>query len=260
MAALRKDVGLTLLVRDPSQARGLAGRVVTADRWVDDVALIHKPAQVIDPSELELLFESSAHVVITYQDLIGYRIPLSFPSAGRHAGYVATSRLLLTAVQKIIAYSRSAQAEIAAEFGIPLEEITVVPLGVEPELFRERLPLDPVIRTALRLPRRYLFSVASDYPHKNLTSLLDAYGQLRSRWEGDEPPPSLVLAGHSSGTERGFTPGSNPKPGLEDSSSLAPCLNRRSRSCTRTPWPWFSARFTKGLDCPRWKRWPRGRL
>ena len=52
-AALREEVELTLLVRDPSQARGLAGRVVTADRWVDDVALIHKPAQVIDPSELE---------------------------------------------------------------------------------------------------------------------------------------------------------------------------------------------------------------
>jgi len=199
------DVELTLLVRDPAQARGIKGRVVTPEQWGDDVALIHKPAQVLDPSELELLFESSAHVVITYQDLIAYRIPLSFPSASRHATYCATSRLSLLAVQKIIAYSGSAQAEIAAEFGIPPDEVPVVPLGVEPELFRERLPLDPVIRVALRLPRRYFFSVASDYPHKNLPSLLDAYAQVRDRWKGGEPP-SLVLAGYSSGARTGLYP------------------------------------------------------
>ncbi len=199
------EIDLTLLVRDPAQARGIEGRVVTPERFGDDVALIHKPAQVIDPSELELLFESSAHVVITYQDLIAYRIPTCFPSAGRHAAYCATSRLSLLAVQRIIAYSRSSQAEIAAEFGIDVAEIPVVPLGVEPELFRERLPLDPVIRRALRLPKQYFFSVASDYPHKNLPSLLEAYALFRSRWEGGEPP-SLVLAGYSSGARSGLYP------------------------------------------------------
>ena len=91
--------------------------------------------------------------MITYQDLIGYRIPLSFPSAGRHAGYVATSRLLLTAVQKIIAYSRMPRPRSRPNSASLSRKINVVPLGVEPELFRERLPLDPVIRTALRLPR-----------------------------------------------------------------------------------------------------------
>jgi glycosyltransferase involved in cell wall biosynthesis len=199
------DVELTLLVRDPAQARGIEGRVVTPERWRDDVALIHKPAQVIDPSELELLFESSSHVVITYQDLIAYRIPLSFPSARPHADYCATSRLSLTAVQKIIAYSQSAQAEIVAEFGIPPEEVSVVPLGVDPEWFRDRPPLDRLIRSALRLPGRYFFSVASDYPHKNLPNLLDAYAALRSGWQGGEPP-SLVLAGYSSGARTGLYP------------------------------------------------------
>ena len=135
-----------------------------------------------------------------------------------------------------------------------------MPLGVEPELFRERLPLDPVIRTALRLPRRYFFSVASDYPHKNLTSLLDAYGQLRSRWEGDEPPPSLVLAGHSSGTRTGLYPRLESEARAQGLVFLGPVSQQAPGSCTSTPWPWFSARFTKGLDCPRWKRWPRGRL
>jgi glycosyltransferase involved in cell wall biosynthesis len=199
------EIELTLLVRNPDQARGVDGRVVTVEQWDDDVALIHKPAQAINASELELLFQSSAHVVITYQDLIAYRIPLSFKSASRHAEYCATSRLALTAVQRVIAYSQCAQAEIASEFGLPRDEISVVALGVEPSLFRERLPLDRVIRTALRLPRCYFFSVASDYPHKNLPNLLDAYSQFRSRWRGGEPP-ALVLAGYASGARTGLYP------------------------------------------------------
>ena len=81
LAAL-PDIELTLLVRNPNQARGLKGRVVTQEQWTDDVALIHRPGQVIDRSELRLLFQSSAHVVITYQDLIAFRIPSTFPSSG----------------------------------------------------------------------------------------------------------------------------------------------------------------------------------
>ena len=74
------EIELTLLVQNPAQAKGMQGRVVTAEAWADDVAVIHKPAQVMDPAELRLLFESSAHLVITYQDLIAFRIPLVFAS------------------------------------------------------------------------------------------------------------------------------------------------------------------------------------
>ena len=74
------EIELTLLVQNPVQAKGMKGRVVAAATWADDVDLIHKPAQVMDPGELRLLFESRAHVVITYQDLIAFRIPLVFAS------------------------------------------------------------------------------------------------------------------------------------------------------------------------------------
>ena len=58
----------------------------------------------MDPAELRLLFESSAHLVITYQDLIAFRIPLVFASESSFETYRATSRLVLPAVQRIIAY------------------------------------------------------------------------------------------------------------------------------------------------------------
>jgi glycosyltransferase involved in cell wall biosynthesis len=194
---------LTLLVRDPSQAEGLRGRVVTSEQWRDDVAVIHRPAQFIDPRELSLPFESSAHLVVTYQDLIGFNIPQVFPSDREFDQYRATSRLCLQGVQRVLAYSESAGREIESEFGIPSEDISVVPLGVDVARFTRRDTRDDSLRRKLRLPERFFFSLATDFPHKNLPNLLDAYATFRKRWS-DGTPPGLVLAGHTSGARTAF--------------------------------------------------------
>jgi glycosyltransferase involved in cell wall biosynthesis len=55
------------------------------------------------------------------------------------------------------------------------------------------------------LPRRYFFSLASDYPHKNLGNLLDAYAEFRKRFSQGEAP-QLVLAGYSSGARSALYP------------------------------------------------------
>ncbi len=195
------ELELTLLVQNPAQARGLRGRIVPAAAWADDVDLIHKPAQVLDPGELRLLFESNAHLVITYQDLIAFRIPLVFASESRFDTYRATSRLVLPAVQRVIAISHSVRDEIAAEFGIPHSEIPVVMHGAEHGNAADARAIRPI----RRMPERYFFSVSSDYPHKNLATLLDAYARLRARWNRGEPP-GLVLAGYSSGARNALYP------------------------------------------------------
>jgi glycosyltransferase involved in cell wall biosynthesis len=197
------DIDLTLLVRDPVQAAGLAGRVVTAENWKDDVAVIHRPSQVIDPRELELLYNSSAHLIVTYQDLIGYRIPLVFGSDAEFQTYRATSSLSLQGVQRILAYSECAADEIIQEFGISREDVSVVPLGVDSDWFSHREPGDRTLRRKLKLPPRYFFSVATDFPHKNLPSLLEAYAQFRTQWT-QGPPPALALAGYPTGSRSGF--------------------------------------------------------
>src|SRR5262249_26924823 len=132
------DIDLTLLVHEPAQAQGMSGRVVPETDWRNDVAVIHRPAQVFNPRELRLLFRSSAHLVVTYQDLIGYRITQVHPTEADFDGYRATSSLALPAFQKVLAYSGNAADEIAAEFGIPREEFAVVPLGVEAAEFARR--------------------------------------------------------------------------------------------------------------------------
>ena len=200
-----RDIELTLLVREPAQADGLRGRVITPDQWRDDVEVIHKPAQVIAPRELKLLFESSAHVVITYQDLIGYQVPSVFPTDWQHDHYRGTSSLSMPSVQRVIAYSESARQEITAEFGIPADEVCVVPLGVDSTWFGHRNESDIEIGRKLGLIEPFFFSIATDFPHKNLPNLLDAYASLRSRWRGGEPP-ALVLAGHTSSARTDFYP------------------------------------------------------
>ena len=199
------EIELTLLVRDPSQAEGLPGRVVTPDQWRDDVEVIHKPAQVIASRELKLLFESSAHIVLTYQDLIGYQIPSAVGTDWQHDRYRGTSSLSMQSVQRVIAYSESARQEIMAEFGIPGDEVCVVPLGVDASWFGHRKESDIEICWQLGLASPFFFSIATDFPHKNLPNLLDAYAIVRSRWRGGRPP-SLVLAGHTSGARTNFYP------------------------------------------------------
>jgi glycosyltransferase involved in cell wall biosynthesis len=190
------EIELTLLVRDPAQARGLLGRILVEDQWLDSFEVIHKPAQVFDSHELELLYGSNAHLIITYQDLIAYRTPMVFPTDEAFERYRATSSLTLPTVQHVIAYSKNAAQEISAEFGVPRQEIAVVPLGVEAEWFSHREPHDWSICRELGLPARYFFSLATDFQHKNLGILLDAHAILRDRWRG-EKPPALVLAGHT---------------------------------------------------------------
>jgi glycosyltransferase involved in cell wall biosynthesis len=192
-------IELTLLAQWPAQAEGLKGRLVLQEDWSNDVAVIHKPAQVFDSRQLRLLFESSAHVIITYQDLIAYRIPANFKTEVDFDRYRTTSGLSIQAAQHIIAYSETARREIAVEFGTPPAEISVIPLGVEAPLFARRDPDEVTISRRLGLPKRYFFSLATDYPHKNLAGLLDAYVLLRSRWT-DGDPPGLVLAGYSMGS------------------------------------------------------------
>jgi glycosyltransferase involved in cell wall biosynthesis len=192
------EIDLSLLVDIPAQAQGLKGRVVRTEEWSDDVAVIHKPAQVFNRHELALLFRSSAHVVITYQDLIAYRVPMVFESHAEFEAYRTTSSLSLLAAGGILAYSENSAREISTEFGIPSEEIAIVPLGVDADWFAHRAPSDLAVRRDLRLPGRYFFSLATLYPHKNLSSLLEAYALLRGRWTKGKPP-ALVLAGYSIG-------------------------------------------------------------
>jgi glycosyltransferase involved in cell wall biosynthesis len=194
LAAL-PEIELTMVVRQASQAADVPGRLLSDSTLLADVDVIHKPAQVFDPSELGLLFRSPAHVVITHLDLIAYRAQVVFPHQEAADRYRATSALALSAAQMTIAISDDARREIAAEFGLPIDEVAVTPLGVEFGNHAESAEDDQALLRDLVPPGRFFLSVATDFPHKNLGNLIDAIILLRRRWSLPYEPPGLILVG-----------------------------------------------------------------
>ncbi len=89
LAAL-PEIELTMIVRHAGQAANVPGRLVSEEEPLLDVDVIHKPAQVFDPTDLALLFRTPAHVIITYLDLIAYRAQAVFPNQGAASRYRAT--------------------------------------------------------------------------------------------------------------------------------------------------------------------------
>ena len=134
--ARRQDIELTLIVHEASQAHGIAARFVHEGKPIEDVEVIHRPAQVFDPRDLALLFQSPAHLVMTCLDLIAHRVQGSFGDQQAADSYRSTSYLVEQAAQATIAISESARREIASEYGIPEAEVTVTPLGVYPDQFQ----------------------------------------------------------------------------------------------------------------------------
>ncbi len=198
------EIELTLVVRDPRQAAGVPARVTLEQNRLYDVEVIHKPAQVFDPADLRLLFGSPAHAIITHLDLIAHRAQAVFPDQAAADRYRTTSALALQAAQAIIAISEDARREIVAEFGLPAEEIVVTPLGVEHDRFAEHRERDRRLLRSLAPPDRFFLSATTDFPHKNLHSLVEAHALLRRRWSSAGEPPGLILVGNPAGIKDGF--------------------------------------------------------
>ncbi len=74
---------------------------------------------------------------------------------------------------RIVTVSESSKADIAAQMGVDLERMTVVPVGVDPTVFRPR----PGSR---RVRGRVMVTSSSDVPMKGLVPLLEAVAKLRT--------------------------------------------------------------------------------
>lgn len=86
-------------------------------------------------------------------------------------------------LDRVLTVSASAAAEIGREMGVKAQRITVVPNGVNTEMFK---PLPHRSRT----PGLLLATVSSDVPLKGLVPLLEALARLRLR-----RPAELVVVG-----------------------------------------------------------------
>lgn len=131
---------------------------------------------------------SPCPVVVTLHDLSFIRFPTLFRRGNRLYLTVMT-RLSAQRASRIIAVSAFTAKEAAALLGVPRERIDVVHNGVN-RTFRP-LPTSEVesYRRRRGLPQRFILSVGTLEPRKNLVNLVQAFARIR---DGSTP---LVLAG-----------------------------------------------------------------
>ena len=194
------EVELSMLAFHPLQAEGVDGRLVHPDDWADDVHIIHKPAQIFDPAHARLMFESRAHVAVTHQDLIAYRMAEAFNDEAVFDEHRQISRLVLPAMQAILTPSANTAQEVEFEFASLIDAGVVQPVheGGDVEEFGpptfDAEAEEVLARLGVSGP--FFMSMASDYPHKNMSTLLEAYEGLREA-RGGRGAPALVLPGRA---------------------------------------------------------------
>jgi glycosyltransferase involved in cell wall biosynthesis len=129
--------------------------------------------------------------VVTVHDLSFFRVPSAFPAA-QGAYLRRTLRHSVRHAAAMIAVSEFTRRELMSMLGADPARIHVVPNGLD-DHFK---PAPPAACTLFRaqagLPERYILSVGTIQPRKNLGLLLEAYAALRQRLPD---APDLVVAG-----------------------------------------------------------------
>ncbi len=132
--------------------------------------------------------------VATVYDLITHHAPGGV-SRARAALLGLALRLALRGARHVLTISDASRRDIVAAYGLAPERVTATPLAVDGR-FR---PIDAATVAALRgrlgLARRHVLYVGINKPHKNLATLIDAWGILAAGGVAAAGEVELVIAG-----------------------------------------------------------------
>lgn len=139
----------------------------------------------------------SCRLIVTVHDLSFEWFPETFSLRQRLWHYFVNLRGLLRRADHVIAVSRSTADDLVTRYHIDPAKVTVIPSGVG-EAFR---PLDRNslalldVQKRYQLPYRFILSLGTLEPRKNLESLLRAYEALHRDATGELVKYDLVIAG-----------------------------------------------------------------
>ncbi len=206
----------------------LFANLTRAARWPDDLAALprtsvragYKPwrmavlaAQVSHFGWDRLLprpdvFHATEHLlmplhgvptVLTVHDLI-FRL---FPQHHKRLNYWylnAAMPLYVRRADAIITVSEATRRDLMREYGTPGDKITVVHEAAAPHFAPQPPERVAAVRAAYGLPERYLLTVGTIEPRKNLARLVEALSVLRR----DDPALRLVVVGAEGWLTEGF--------------------------------------------------------
>ena len=142
--------------------------------------LIERPDLHFSFHNLSAPFIKSCPTVVTNLDII----PLVFPDlyfedrAHKYRSLMRIKRAVRVA-DRFISISEFSRDELVRRFGIDPARVTVVYLGIEEKFVRtDEDHLLKMLRKQYGLPRRYILTVGSTEPRKNVVAAVRAYSKL----------------------------------------------------------------------------------
>ena len=117
-------------------------------------------------------------------DLAHTRSPLRRLTLHRWYGFLHMQMDVARRIPRLVTVSESSKRDIADQRGVDPARLHIVPVGVDPLVFR---PLPGVAR----VPGRIMTTASADVPMKGLVHLLDALAKLRT----ERPDAHLVVIG-----------------------------------------------------------------
>lgn len=142
-------------------------------------------------------FSKKVQLIVTVHDLSFEWFPETFSWKQRLWHYMVNLRGLLRRADKIIAVSRSTAGDVTKRYHVPEEKVEVIHSGVN-DLFH---PLDRndirliEVQKKYKLPYRFILSLGTLEPRKNLVSLVRAYEVFHQTAVGEMVKYELVIAG-----------------------------------------------------------------
>lgn len=133
---------------------------------------------------------SHTRSVFTLHDLTALTFPAAHTQLNRRFLQLMLPHFLRDA-DRIIADSVATQRDALHLYGLPPDRVRVVHLGVDPRFQPAMRAAQDQVRERFQVPDRFILSVGTLEPRKNLITLLEAYHALR----GAGSEVSLVIAG-----------------------------------------------------------------
>ncbi|HEU5423345.1 MAG TPA: glycosyltransferase family 1 protein, partial [Nitrolancea sp.] len=137
------------------------------------VPLVHPRASGVTIHDLGYLYEPEAHPV------------------ARRLALDLTTRWSARAAARVIAISGATRDDLVRRYGVPAEKITVIHHGVDGAFQPPAEAEVARVRERYQLPARYLLSVGTLQPRKNLARLIAAFERLAA----EDEELGLILAG-----------------------------------------------------------------
>lgn len=148
------------------------------------------------PAFPQPLMLSGVHSISVIHDVSFWDCPETFTRASRAFWRASAHHARRTST--IVTVSEFSRMRINARLGVPIGEISIVPNGIdasfsEARTERENTFYDSILHT-YGLPRRFILSLCTLEPRKNLSQIVKAWVVAR---ELKPSTPDLVLAGRS---------------------------------------------------------------